>query len=83
MATSGSEIGVALELGSMQPLDTSPAARARQLATYRRMTPERRLAAAAEMCDEVRAVTEDGIRHRHPEYSDAEVRAALVAILMR
>ena len=46
------------------------------------MTPEQRLAVAAEMSDEIRAVAEAGIRQRHPDYSDAEIRAALVAILL-
>ena len=44
------------------------------------MTPGQRLALAAEMSDEIRAVTESGIRHRHPEYSEDEIRAALVVI---
>ena len=47
------------------------------------MTPEQRLAAAAEMSDEIRAVAEDGIRYRHPDYTDDQIRAALVAILLR
>jgi len=46
------------------------------------MTPGQRLALAAEMSDEIRAVTESGIRHRHPEYSEDEIRAALVVILL-
>jgi len=46
------------------------------------MTPEQRLAAAAEMSDEIRAVAEAGIRQRHPDYSDDEISAALVAILL-
>jgi len=46
------------------------------------MTPEQRLAVAAEMSDEIRAVAESGIRGRHPDYSDDEVRAALVVILL-
>jgi hypothetical protein len=41
------------------------------------------LAVAAEMSDEIRAVAEAGIRHRHPDYSDDAVQAALVAILLR
>ncbi|OGO53903.1 MAG: hypothetical protein A2Z32_02775 [Chloroflexi bacterium RBG_16_69_14] len=67
----------------MHSLDTLVAARERQRETFRRMTPEQRLAVAAEMSDEIRAVAEAGIRHRHPDYSDDEVRAALVAILLR
>jgi hypothetical protein len=66
----------------MHPLDTSTTALQRQRATFRRMTPEQRLALAAEMSDEIRAVTEPGIRHRQPDYSEDEVRAALVVILL-
>lgn len=47
------------------------------------MTPEQRLAAAAEMSDDIRAVAEAGIRHRHPDWSDDEIRCELVAILLR
>jgi len=46
------------------------------------MTPQQRLAVAAEMSDEIRAIAEAGIRQCHPDYSDAEIRAALVAILL-
>ena len=46
------------------------------------MTPGQRLAMAAEMSDEIRAVTEAGIRQRHPDHSDDQVRAALVGILL-
>jgi hypothetical protein len=34
------------------------------------------------MSDEIRYVTEAGIRHRHPAYADDEVRAALAAIVL-
>ena len=66
----------------MPLLDTSMAALERQRETFRRMTPGERLAVAAEMSDEIRAVTEAGIRQRHPDYSDDQVRAALVGILL-
>ena len=46
------------------------------------MTPEQRLALAAEMSDEIRAVAESGIRHRHPAFSDDDVQAALAEILL-
>jgi len=71
-----------LLLRTMPLLDTSPAALERQREASRQMTPQQRLAVAAEMCDEIRAVAAAGIRQRHPAYSDAEVRAALVAILL-
>lgn len=66
----------------MHLLDTSATALERQRETFRRMTPEQRLAVAAEMSDEIRAVTESGIRQRHPDYSDDEIRTALVVILL-
>ena len=49
--------------------DASMTALQRQRETFRRMTPEQRLAVAAEMSDEIRAVAEAGIRQRHPDYS--------------
>jgi len=62
--------------------DTSATALERQREAFRRMTPEQRLALAAEMSDEIRALAESGIRHRHPDYTDHEVREALVVILL-
>jgi len=73
---------VTLQLGAMPLLDTSNAALERQREAFRRMTPEQRLAVAAEMSDEIRAVAESGIRGRHPDYSDDQVGAALVVILL-
>jgi hypothetical protein len=69
-------------LRTMHLLDTSSAALERQRETFRRMMPEQRLAVAAEMSDEIRAVAESGIRQRHPDYSEDEVRAVLVVILL-
>jgi hypothetical protein len=66
----------------MPQLDTSPIALSRQREAFRRMTPEQRLAIAAEMSDEIRAITAAGIRHRHPAWSDDEVRAELAAIVL-
>lgn len=46
------------------------------------MTPEERAALAAEMSDEIRSITEAGIRHRHPAWTDDDVRAELAAIVL-
>lgn len=46
------------------------------------MTPEERVALAAEMSDEIRSITEAGIRSRHPAYTDDEVRAELATIVL-
>jgi hypothetical protein len=68
--------------GTMPSRDTSTTALERQREAFRRMTPGERVAMAAEMSDEIRAVTEAGIRHRRPADTDAEVRAALAAIVL-
>ena len=66
----------------MHMRDTSTTALQRQREAFRRMPPEQRLAVAAEMSDEIRAVAESGIRQRHPDYSDDEIREELVVILL-
>jgi hypothetical protein len=66
---------------STRPHDTSRAAHDVQVRLYRSMPDERRAALALEMSDDARRVTAEGIRQRHPEYSEVEVRRALVALL--
>jgi hypothetical protein len=66
----------------MRPADTDPEAHEVQLEIYRRMGPSRRLEAGIRMSEEVRALTADGIRSRHPEYSEAEVRFALARMML-
>ena len=66
----------------MRPLDTSPAAHALQREAFRRMTPQQLVAAAIDMSEHVRALAESGIRSRHADYSDDEVRLALIEILL-
>ncbi|MCB9605660.1 MAG: hypothetical protein H6716_03660 [Polyangiaceae bacterium] len=65
----------------MRPLDTAPAAHTVQLRLYRQMSPEQRSALALRMSDEIREIAAAGIRQRHPEYTEAEVRRALVCLL--
>ena len=47
------------------------------LEVYRAMSPERRVAIAAAMSEELREVAAAGIRVRHPDYDEAHVRWAL------
>jgi hypothetical protein len=62
--------------------DTSPAAHEVQTRVYRRMGPATRVALAASMTDEARAVALAGIRARAPGLTDAEARYQLhVAVL--
>ncbi|HWN68835.1 MAG TPA: hypothetical protein VNM90_14455 [Haliangium sp.] len=65
----------------MKPADTAREAHEVQLAIYRRMSPEQKLALAIRMSEEVREVAADGIRARHPEYSPDQVRFALWRML--
>lgn len=66
----------------MRPHDTSPEALALQRAAFRRMAPAERFEAAVEMSEAVSALAEAGIRRRHPDYSDEQVRLALVEIML-
>ena len=65
-----------------RPMDTSEEAQALYVQALRRSSPEQRLASAAVMSEEVRALAEAGIRSRHPEYGRVEVRSALAEILL-
>jgi len=56
------------------PSDTSPKAAAHLAEIFRRMTPEQRLQAAFEASEFVRELALTGIRARHPEFSEKQVR---------
>jgi hypothetical protein len=58
--------------------DTSADAAGVQAEAYRRMGPEGRLRVALEMSEEMARVLEDGVRARHPEYSEDDVRLAAI-----
>lgn len=65
---------------SLRPRDTSPEAAAVQAEVFRRAGPEGRLRMAVEMSEEMARVVEEGVRMRHPEYSDDDVRLAGIRI---
>jgi hypothetical protein len=62
--------------------DTSAEAHARQFEAFRRMTPEERLAVAAEMSDALRRLVEAGVRSRHPDDAGPQVEAAIAEALL-
>jgi hypothetical protein len=64
------------------PADTTLEAARVQNAVYQRMAPERRLALAFQMTASARALSEAGIRHRHPDYTDRQVRRALLRLTL-
>jgi hypothetical protein len=60
--------------------DTSQQAHDHQVRLYRAMSPEQRSELALRMSDDLRRIAAEGIRTRHPDYSESEVRRALVAV---
>lgn len=62
--------------------DTSPAAREVQLGSLRRLDGPARVQMAWRMSDEARNISRAGIRHRHPDWTDARVHAALLELLL-
>jgi hypothetical protein len=66
----------------MRPADTTPEAWQHHVAALRRMTGPERVAKAFEMSDAARALSEAGIRHRHPDWDDSRVHDALMELLL-
>jgi hypothetical protein len=60
-----------------RPLDTTEAADAVQLEIYRRLGGAERVAIAFRLTTLVRETAMAGIRRRHPEYDEQQVRTAL------
>lgn len=63
-----------------RPLDTSPEVERIQNEIFRKMTPERRLQLAIELTQTSRKLLATGVRQRHPEYDDAQVRLAVIRL---
>lgn len=66
----------------MRDHDTDDAARAAQVAVWRRMTGDQRVRLAIAMSEDARAISLAGIRSRHPEYSEAQARLALYRLCL-
>jgi len=66
----------------MRPLDTSPDAEEVQIEVFRRMGPEKRLHSAALLSDTCRALLAEGVRRRHPDYDEEQVRLAVIRCLL-
>ena len=63
-------------------LDTSPEAESIQIEVFRRMGPEKRLQTAIELAQTSRELLAKGVRNRHPEYGEEEIRLAVIRILL-
>jgi len=66
----------------MRAHDTDADADRIQWQIYAKMTGSQRVELAIKMSVAMRQISADGIRHRHPEYDEAQVRHALNRMLL-
>jgi hypothetical protein len=64
------------------PRDTTPEAARVQFDVFRRMSPERRLELALEMSRSLRQLVASGVRSRHPDYTEEQVRLAVARLTL-
>ena len=64
------------------PADTTPEAAQVQLEIFRRMPAARRLELAFQMSNALRGLVAEGVRSRHPEYGDQQVRLAVARLTL-
>lgn len=62
--------------------DTTEEAARVQAAVFRRMTPEKRLELAFQMTSDLRRRLAEGVRQRHPDYSEDLVRLAVIRLTL-
>ncbi|MGH9524165.1 MAG: hypothetical protein ACRD3E_16705 [Terriglobales bacterium] len=62
------------------PLDTSPEAAAVQEQILARMTTAERLKLALELSDSIREVALAGLRYRHPEWNEEQLKRELLRV---
>jgi hypothetical protein len=65
----------------MSARDTTPRAAAIQVDLYRRATASRRAQVAVELSEAAQLTAIDGIRRRHPEYSETQVQRAYLRLV--
>jgi len=61
--------------------DTAPEMEVRYQESLGRLSPAERLEVAVQLSSGVRALAEAGLRHRHPDASEEELRCRLVVLL--
>lgn len=62
--------------------DTSAVAGEAQRAAFRLLSPSERVALAFQMSEEARALAADGLRHRRPDASEAEIQSGLRRLML-
>ncbi len=66
----------------MRLLDTSAEAEKVQIDIFRRLGPEKRLESAALLSETCRTLLAEGVRKRHPDYNDEQVRLGVIRCLL-
>ena len=66
----------------MRSLDTSSDAERVQIEIFRRMEPRKRLESAALLSETCRTLLAEGIRKRHPNYDEEQVKLAVIRCLL-
>jgi hypothetical protein len=64
------------------PADTTEEAARIQAAVFRRMTPEKRLEMAFQMTAELRRRLAEGVRQRHPDYTERQMQLAVIRLTL-
>lgn len=64
------------------PADTDQESFQIQLQLWRAMSAEQKFAQVFQLCDDARALVVDGIRSRHPEYSEDQIKHASFRIFL-
>lgn len=62
--------------------DTAQQSEGVMIEMLRKISPEARLETALEFTEILRKLIESGVRVRHPEYSDKEVKLAVIRIIL-
>ena len=78
----GKRIAPLPEGAGMKPLDTTLEAEKIQLDIFRRMGPERRLEAGLSLSRTCRELLREGVRRRHPDYDERQVRLAVIRLTL-
>jgi len=67
----------------MSLLDTTPEAERIQLNVLRQMKPEQRLQIAIDLAHTSRKLLMEGVRMRHPDYSEDQIRLAAIRLILK
>jgi len=67
----------------MRRLDTTEEAENIQIEIFRRMGPEGRLQAGLDLSRTCRNLLAEGVRRRHPDYTEHQIKMATIKLMLR